>query len=148
MIRTLNVGMRRGDSPGLLWRAIIRLWNLIAIRIHNAGAGLISGFKLDLSLERLDLLFVQEVAKLVTIFDALFTRQNLVPRWRWCARDAGSGGFRRIGASNGDLSMLLALSRRGRRRTGRYWSLLNCSQSQRGICVVLWHRIISQQVPG
>ncbi len=133
---TFDVGMRRGDR--VLWPSTLRLRDLIAIGINNAGACLVPGLELNLALESLDLLLVQEVAVLVTILNALLARENLMTGLGRCARDIRLCcvvGL--IPCYNRDLGLLTAANRDLLRR----WGCLGCWRrrygAQRGIGVVL-----------
>lgn len=85
-LRTLYIGMRRGNSSTLL--ISIRLDDLIAFGINNARAGFVSRLKLNLALKRLDLFLVQKVAKLIAILNLFLTGENALARRRWGTRNS------------------------------------------------------------
>jgi len=82
----LHVRMGRGDGR----LRLNGLWNLVAVGINKAGTRLVTCLKLNLALEGLDLLFVEEVAVLIAIFDALLASNNRMAGW---GRGAGDGGL-------------------------------------------------------
>jgi len=119
-LRTLYIGMRRGNSSTLL--ISIRLDDLIAFGINNARAGFVSRLKLNLALKRLDLFLVQKVAKLIAILNLFLTGENALARRRWGARNSSFWC-----SSNRNLILLAVLD-----RNWRSARLLGCLHSGLG----------------